>query len=67
MRKIFGIFAFLCVFISCLGLLGLSCFVVNKRKKEIGIRKVHGASEVNIVVLLSREYMKSIILANIIA
>jgi putative ABC transport system permease protein len=67
MRKIFGIFSFLCIFISCLGLLGLSCFVVNKRKKEIGIRKVHGASEFNIVVLLSREYMKSIILANFIA
>ena len=67
LRKLFRIFALLCIFISCMGLLGLSYFLVTKKTKEIGIRKVLGASEPRIVVFLSREFMKSVLLANVIA
>lgn len=54
--KIFGIFALLAIFISCLGLIGLASFTAERRKKEIGIRKVLGASSFNLIVLLSREF-----------
>ncbi len=67
LRKLVSIFTMLCIFISCLGLLGLSYFLVTKKTKEIGIRKVLGASEPNIVILLSQEFMKSVLLANAIA
>ena len=67
LRKLFGIFALLCIFISCLGLLGLSYFMVSKKTKEIGIRKVLGASEPTIVALLSKEFVKSVLVANFIA
>lgn len=67
LRKLVSIFALLSIFISCLGLLGLSYFLVTKKTKEIGIRKVFGASEPKIVMLLSREFMKSVLLANAIA
>ena len=65
--KVFTYFAFLCVFIACLGLLGLASYTAEQRTKEIGIRKVHGASMNNIIVLLSREFIKWVLLANIIA
>lgn len=55
------------VFISCLGLLGLVIFITNKRVKEIGIRKVLGASVVQIVTLISTDFMKLLLLAFIIA
>ncbi|MEM9675386.1 MAG: ABC transporter permease [Bacteroidota bacterium] len=64
---IFGIFTLLAIFIACLGLFGLSAFTIKQRIKEIGIRKVLGASVRNIVLLLSRDYMKLIIVSNIIA
>jgi len=57
----------LTIFISCLGLLGLVIYVTNQRTKEIGIRKVIGASVTQIVVLLSRDFMKLIALAIVIA
>jgi hypothetical protein len=57
----------LAILISCLGLFGLASFLVEQRIKEIGIRKVLGASIGEVVILLSREFMKWIILANIIA
>ena len=57
----------LTIFISCLGLLGLVIYVANQRTKEIGIRKVIGASVIQIVVLLSRDFMKLIALAILIA
>jgi len=57
----------LTIFISCLGLLGLVIYVTNQRTKEIGIRKVIGASVSQIVVLLSRDFMKLIALAILIA
>jgi putative ABC transport system permease protein len=65
--QIFTIFAVLAVFVACLGLLGLSAFAVAKRTKEIGIRKVHGASVTIILQLLSKEILILIILSSVIA
>jgi ABC-type antimicrobial peptide transport system permease subunit len=60
-------FSILAIFVSCLGLFGLASFMAEQRTKEIGIRKVLGASVSNIVLLLSREFTKWVLLANIIA
>jgi hypothetical protein len=57
----------LAIFISCLGLLGLVIFVTNQRTKEIGIRKVIGASVSQIVSLLSRDFLKLVLIAFLIA
>jgi hypothetical protein len=65
--KIIGAFAFLAVFISCLGIFGLASFTAEKRTKEIGIRKVLGSSSSGIVFLLSRDFSKWILLANVLA
>jgi len=59
--------AVLAVFVACLGLFGLASFAAEQRKKEIGIRKVLGASETRLTVLLSREFLRWVILANAIA
>ncbi len=58
---------FLAIFIACLGLFGLASFTAEKRTKEIGIRKVLGASVSGIVLLLTKEFTKWVILANLIA
>lgn len=60
----FGGFA---IFISCLGLLGLALFMAEQRKREISIRKVLGASTVNILTLLNKDFIKLVAVANIIA
>ncbi len=65
--KIFSYFAFLAIFISCLGIFGLASFTAEKRTKEIGIRKVLGAPVSGIVLLLSKEFSRWILLANVIA
>ncbi len=65
--NIFGIFTFLGLFIACLGLLGLASFTAESRTKEIGIRKVLGASVGGIVLMLSRQFTKWVLLANCIA
>ncbi|MBO9657490.1 MAG: FtsX-like permease family protein, partial [Chitinophagaceae bacterium] len=57
----------LAIFIACLGLFGLASFTANKRTKEIGVRKVIGSSTWNIVVLLSKDLLKPVIIATIIA
>ncbi len=57
----------LLIFISCLGLFGLSAFMVSQRTKEIGVRKVLGASTKEIMFLLSGDYVKLIVIANVIA
>ncbi|MEO8116817.1 MAG: ABC transporter permease [Bacteroidota bacterium] len=57
----------LSVFISCLGLFGLVIYTANQRKKEIGIRKVIGAGIVQIILLLSKDFIKLILLAALIA
>ncbi|MFH1853546.1 MAG: ABC transporter permease [Candidatus Neomarinimicrobiota bacterium] len=67
MGKLFGSFAFLAIFISCLGLLGLAAFLVEQKTKEIGIRKTLGASTSGIIQLLSTEFVKWVLLANMIA
>ncbi len=60
-------FAALAIFISCLGLFGLASFVAEQRKKEIGIRKVIGASVFNIWNLLSKEFIGLVIISLLIA
>jgi putative ABC transport system permease protein len=65
--NVFGIFTFLGLFIACLGLLGLASFTAESRTKEIGIRKVLGASVGGIVLMLSKQFTKWILLANGIA
>ena len=65
--KIFSAFAILAIFISCLGLFGLSSFIIEKRIKEIGIRKVNGASFNNIIKLLTGDFTRWVILSFIIA
>ena len=64
---LFGIFSVLAVLIACLGLLGLASFSIESRTKEVGIRKVLGASLPGIFVLLTKEFVKWVVLANIIA
>ena len=60
-------FTMLAILISCLGLFGLAAYTAEQRTKEIGIRKVMGASVPGIVVLLSKEYAKWVLVANVIA
>jgi putative ABC transport system permease protein len=65
--QIFSTFAILAVLVACLGLFGLASFTAEQRTKEIGIRKVLGATVPNIVTLLTKEFSKWILLANIVA
>jgi putative ABC transport system permease protein len=65
--KVFSIFTMFTILIACFGLFGLSLYTVKTRIKEIGVRKVLGASVVNIVMLLSRDMVKLVLIANIIA
>ncbi len=67
LSQIFSAFSFLAIFIACLGLFGLAAFTAEQRTKEIGIRKALGASAANIALLLSKEFTKWVIVANIIA
>ena len=60
-------FAFLAIFISCLGLFGLSAFTAEQRTKEIGVRKVLGASVPNIIGLMSKDFLKLVLIAIVIA
>jgi putative ABC transport system permease protein len=64
---VFGIFSFLAILIACFGLLGLSAYNVLQRTKEIGIRKVLGATVNSILILLSRDFLKLILLALVLA
>ncbi|MDB5159013.1 MAG: transporter permease [Mucilaginibacter sp.] len=65
--KIVGILAGLAIMISCLGLFGLASYSAEQRVKEIGVRKVLGASVQNIVLLLSGHFLKLVLLANLLA
>ena len=66
-QLLFGVFAGIAIFISCLGLLGLSMFMAELRTKEIGVRKVLGASVASIVSLLSQDFLKLVLIAIVIA
>ena len=66
-QNILTIFAGLAIFIACLGLFGLASFTATKRIKEIGVRKVLGSSGQNIVVLLSKDLLKPVLIATCIA
>lgn len=65
--KVFGIFSILGIIIACFGLLGLSAYNVLQRTKEIGIRKVIGATESRILVLLTSDFMRLVAISLIIA
>lgn len=65
--QLFTFFAFLAIIIACLGLLGLSTFMAQQRVKEIGVRKVLGSSVSGIVMLLSKDFIKLVLIAIIIA
>ena len=67
MGNLFNVFAILAIFISCMGLYGLSAFMAEQRTKEIGVRKVLGASVFNVVYLLSTGFTKLILIATVIA
>jgi len=67
MQNLFIIFSCFSIFVACLGLFGLSVFIAAERTKEIGIRKVLGASISKIILLLSREFIIWIIISNIVA
>ncbi|WP_353721644.1 FtsX-like permease family protein [Dyadobacter sp. 676] len=66
-EKLFFNFAILAIFISCLGLLGLASYSTMQRTKEIGVRKVMGASVASIVGLLSRDFLKLVLIAFVVA
>lgn len=65
--KVFGTFAVLAILIACFGLLGLSAYNILQRTKEIGIRKVLGATGQNILFLLSKDFLKLIAIALVLA
>jgi len=64
---LFTAFSFIATFIACLGLFGLSAFIITQRIKEIGIRKILGASIGEIVRVLSVDFLKLVLIASIIA
>lgn len=66
-QTILTVFACLAIFVACLGLFGLASFTATKRFKEIGVRKVLGSSVQNIVVLLSKDLLKPVLIATCIA
>src|SRR5258708_4129712 len=64
--KVFSLFTGFAIFVACLGLLGLSSFVIRLRTKEIGIRKVLGASVWSLLALFSKDFIKLVCLASVI-
>jgi len=66
-RRLLGAFAGIAIFVACLGLFGLAAFAAEQRTKEIGVRKVLGASVVSIAGLLSKDFVKLVLAANLVA
>ena len=67
MGKLFNVFSVLSILISCLGLFGLATFATQRRIKEIGIRKVLGAGEAGIAAMLSRDFIKLVVVSLVVA
>ena len=67
LSNIFGAFTLFAIFIACLGLFGMASFMAEQKTKEIGIRKVLGASIPGVVTLMSRDFIKLVLVANVIA
>ena len=67
LSQVFSVFTLVALFLACLGLFGLVAFLVQQRTREIGIRKVLGASISGLVLLLSKEFMVLVMLANLLA
>jgi putative ABC transport system permease protein len=67
LSQIITFFAFIAIFVACLGLFGLASYTAEQSTKEIGIRKVLGATASSIVVLLSRNFLKWVLVSNLIA
>jgi len=67
MSRLFSYFVGFAIFISCLGLFGLAAYTAQQRRKEIGIRKVQGATVSELVILLSREFASWVLTANLFA
>ena len=65
--KIAIIFSILTIFIACLGLFGLVTYMAKQRTKEIGVRKVLGASVTNLITMLSKDFLKLVFIAALIA
>lgn len=65
--NLFALFSIIAIVIACLGLFGLAAFAAESRRKEIGVRKVLGASDVSIIGLLSKDFLKLIAIAFVIA
>jgi putative ABC transport system permease protein len=64
---LFKYFTFIAIFISCIGLFGLSMFIIERRKKEIGVRKVNGAKIGEVMVLLNKSFIKWVMIAFVLA
>lgn len=62
-QKVFGVLTLFAIFIACLGLFGLATFTVAKRTKEIGVRKVIGGSTTGLLVLLSKDFIKTVLIS----
>ena len=65
--RIVSVFAFLAIFVACLGLFGLASFTAERRRKEVGVRKVLGATVPNLVLLLARDFVVLVAVAFVIA
>ena len=66
-QTLLGWTAFATIFIACLGLFGLATYATEQRVKEMGVRKVLGASVISLVSLLSRDFLRLVLIANCIA
>jgi putative ABC transport system permease protein len=67
LNQVFGLFAFLAIFVACLGLFGLASFTAEQRMREIGIRKTLGATVPRVVALLVSTFLKWVLIANVVA
>jgi putative ABC transport system permease protein len=65
--KVFGLFSGFAILVACLGLFGLSLYTITQRTKEIGVRKVLGASEGSLLLLLSKDFLRLVLLSNLAA